>query len=216
MSFTIDPLESRLLLSSTLAKGVLTITGTSGHDQISINYVKIPYLGLNELAVNEIRLGSSTPILKKYNPAAVKSIVINTGAGNDGVIPMASPGVNFAYPITFNAGPGNDTLSAPGATGKITVYAGDGDDVITTGPANDFIDGGKGNDRITTNAGHDTLTGGAGLDLLQAGDGNDTLYANDRARDTVNGGNGSDRARLDWTHKTPNEASLSSIESFLK
>lgn len=214
MAMMIDPLESRLLLSSSLSHGVLKITGTSRNDQISVNYFKI--LGMNEVVVQQITLGSTTPHFKKYNPGAIKKIHIVGGAGNDVVTFLAS-GAAFKFPVFFDGGTGNDTLSAPSAQGKITAKGGTGDDVISTGSAPDSIDGGSGNDTLTGNGGHDTLIGGTGADLLQAEAGNDYFVARDRFRDTLIGGDGADRARVDFLAgtRTANEASIGGIERLL-
>ena len=72
-----------------------------------------------------------------------------------------------------------------------------GPDVICGLGGNDTISGLAGNDRLDGGAGDDTLVGGSGRDVLLGGAGNDTIQARDGARDTVDGGPGSDNATVD-------------------
>ncbi len=55
------------------------------------------------------------------------------------------------------------------------VFAGAGDDHITTGSGNDIVFGGAGNDHINGRGGNDILSGGAGDDKLDGGKGLDVL-----------------------------------------
>ncbi|MDB5294989.1 MAG: hypothetical protein JWO31_972 [Phycisphaerales bacterium] len=75
---------------------------------------------------------------------------------------------------------------------------GSGDDVITGNVSNNKIWGNGGNDTIFGCEGNDTLVGGAGKDELDGEAGNDLLDAYDaKAWDTVVGGAGFDRAKID-------------------
>jgi Ca2+-binding RTX toxin-like protein len=74
----------------------------------------------------------------------------------------------------------------------LSVWSGDGDDVIAGGARDDEIDGSYGDDRLYGAAGDDTLDGGYGSDALYGGEGDDILrggYQNDR----LDGGAGDDR-----------------------
>jgi RTX calcium-binding nonapeptide repeat (4 copies) len=68
---------------------------------------------------------------------------------------------------------------------------------IEGGPGNDMLRGDEGSDRLSGGAGGDTLVGDRGPDLLRAGKGDDSLLARDGQQDHVNGGPGSDEARID-------------------
>jgi uncharacterized repeat protein (TIGR01451 family) len=81
---------------------------------------------------------------------------------------------------------GNDTIKGLGRSDKLVGGAG-----------NDKLVGGAGVDRLLGGAGRDTLTGSRGKDVLSGQGGADLLLAKDGVRDTVNGGSGRDRGRLD-------------------
>ena len=75
--------------------------------------------------------------------------------------------------------------------------AAQGGRVIVGTARNDRLNGTKGNDVICGLGGNDTIDGKGGRDVLRGGTGNDLLLARDRKRDTIDGGPGRDRARLD-------------------
>lgn len=89
-------------------------------------------------------------------------------------------------PCTVMGTPGADTLV--GTAGR---------DVICGLGGNDIIRGRGGTDVLVGAGGADRLDGGAGQDRLLGGAGADTLLARDRTRDVVDGGAGTDRARVD-------------------
>ena len=84
-----------------------------------------------------------------------------------------------------------------GTNGKNTLKGTTGNDVICGLGGNDKIDGKGGDDLVLGGTGADTITGGPGRDTLKGEAGNDTIYARDGNRDTVSGGSGVDRARVD-------------------
>jgi Ca2+-binding RTX toxin-like protein len=71
---------------------------------------------------------------------------------------------------------------------------------------NDVLNGAGGNDRLMGDSGDDTLNGGDGDDILDGGQGNDSLYGgagndtfqNNLGNDTIDGGDGIDRAMLEF------------------
>lgn len=75
-----------------------------------------------------------------------------------------------------------------------------GNDRIVGRGGNDKLVGGSDNDSIAGENGADTIKGGPGRDVLKSGGGNDTVRAglfnqeNDRARDFVHCGSGTDTA----------------------
>jgi Ca2+-binding RTX toxin-like protein len=83
-----------------------------------------------------------------------------------------------------------------------------GTDVICGYGGNDTITAKGGNDVVRAGDGADTIYGDTGRDWLYGGPGSDRIYARDSQQDRVNGGLGSDYARVD----NPLDR-LSSIES---
>ena len=81
---------------------------------------------------------------------------------------------------------GNDVILGRGGLHD-TVFAGGGDDQVTTGPGNDTVFLGGGNDECWTDAGNDTVAGGTGHDEVCAGDGDDSVDAGS-GNDWVNAG----------------------------
>lgn len=61
-------------------------------------------------------------------------------------------------------------------SGADTIFAGDGDDTITSEGGADVIDGGAGDDTINGGGGADTIYGNAGNDTIDGGGGSDTIY----------------------------------------
>jgi hypothetical protein len=70
-------------------------------------------------------------------------------------------------------------------------------DVLVGTPGRDIIRGLGGRDLIRGLGGNDRLVGGAGRDRLYGGRGRDTFFARDRRHDSLYGGLGHDRARVD-------------------
>ena len=71
------------------------------------------------------------------------------------------------------------------------------DDLVDAGAGNDIVYGAGGDDFAAGAAGSDNLVGGPGRDWLWGEAGNDRFNARDRTRDSILGGYGSDRARVD-------------------
>ncbi len=90
-----------------------------------------------------------------------------------------------------------------GGGGNDVIRGGAGDDVVDGDPGwgkrwgDDRLYGGPGRDTLSGSGGRDRITGGAGRDFLHGGNGDDRFFARDRFRDKINGGRGTDRARLD-------------------
>jgi len=94
--------------------------------------------------------------------------------------------LDVATPGLLIGGPGPDRLV--GGSGR--------DRIIGKGDA-DRLFGRDGDDRLIGDAGGDVLNGGAGEDHLRGEQGPDRFMAKDGERDSVNGGPGRDRARVD-------------------
>jgi hypothetical protein len=81
----------------------------------------------------------------------------------------------------------NDRARTTG-THHVSIFGGDGNDVLTSGPAGDVLNGGFGND---------TLTGGGGGDVFVGSGGDDRIFAADGRYDDIKCGFGRDRVVLD-------------------
>src|SRR4051812_31216243 len=85
----IEDLEQRALLSAVLSGGVLTVTGTSGNDVITI-WTGRDDAGNAQLIVTEaVRPAKGAtrvaPTVTRFAAASVTSVVVNAGDGNDSV-----------------------------------------------------------------------------------------------------------------------------------
>jgi Ca2+-binding RTX toxin-like protein len=185
----IENLENRCLLSATLSAGVLTVTGTTGWDNIHVDATR------TSLKVNVNHTKAS------FKLADVKSLVVNGLAGNDiidlghnliGATVDGGLGTDKADSIT--GGAGNDWIFARG--GNDVVNGGDGKDVLIGGAGNDILHGDAGNDLIEGSTGDDQIFGDAGDDRLDGGPG----------KDKIDGGAGTDRA-----HKSKDDV-LTAVE----
>lgn len=138
------------------------------------------------------------PFTPPSGGGGLKPTIVGTN-GNDVLRGTPGPDVIFA-------GDGNDRIAGlggndviVGGAGNDVLYGGDGDDVLNGGDGNDVLYGKQGTDVLYGGAGDDVLVHlpGWGVDRLYAGDGDDDLRALDGNRDWLNGGRGTDSARLD-------------------
>ena len=121
-------------------------------------------------------------------------------------------------------GAGDDRLVCP--RGLCELHGGSDDDLLRGAGRSDDMEGGSGDDKLVGGHGGDLMWGNVGIDIIRAGrsndfvnggmgpdlifggqdgdrllgtSGQDTIFARDGERDNVNGGPGSDRARVDST-----------------
>ena len=146
-------------------------------------------------AGNDFLNGSATNSPGRTYPPSSSSQRLHGGGGNDTIYGGSGGDV-------LDGGDDNDLLSA--IAGNDILTGGNGSDLLYAGRGDDQLSGGAGNDALWGDsavgeryAGHDRLTGGTGRDALRGGYGGDLLYAADRARDTVDGGSGTDRGTWD-------------------
>jgi Ca2+-binding RTX toxin-like protein len=108
------------------------------------------------------------------------------------------------YFSRLEGGSGDDTLSSTGFDSSLS--GGGGADLLTGGggaqdllgqAGQDQLDGRGGVDFLGGGSEADRLIGGTGRDWLFGGPGPDRLLARDGKRDSLNGGTGHDRARVD-------------------
>ncbi|WP_019501075.1 hypothetical protein [Pseudanabaena sp. PCC 6802] len=99
---------------------------------------------------------------------------------------------------TIYAGEGNNVVTS--SLGNDIIYAGSGRDIINAGDGRNGIDAGAGNNIITSGVGKDLIFAGIGNDVIYAGDGKNTIYAGDgnnriltgKGNDYVSTGGGND------------------------
>lgn len=160
-----DTLESRRLMSASVANGVLTITGTTGNDTILVR----------QQDAQTIRL-EDNGVVSQFADSAVNSIVINGLGGNDSLrarnFTSGGTTLRLLEPVTINGGVGNDTIE--GADGNDVLIGEAGNDSISGGAGNDLLDGGINADTLFGFTGNDTLNGGLGTDVLTGAQGIDT------------------------------------------
>jgi Ca2+-binding RTX toxin-like protein len=160
---TVESLESRQLLTVALeTNGVLYVEGTRRYDAIQITASTSK--GRPTIHVN---LNHHDFV---FRAAAVRKVQIVTGKGDDEIIDGEPSGASLPYLTSFRT------------TIPMSIFAGDGNDIITGSDANDTINGQSGNDVIYAFNGDDSIT---------CGDGDDTVLGFGGA-DTINGGNGDD------------------------
>jgi len=165
----LENLENRRMfaMTSVLASGVLTITGTTGNDNLYVSY---------QLAGNKINVNDYSTT-KQFDGLAVKKIVVIGKEGNDSLWVNSNIGT---IPTSIDGGAGDDRLYTP--EGNDTLVGGLGLDILNSGGGADKLDGGDGNDQLNGGTGNDTLVGGAG---------NDTIHGNGN-NDSIDGGLGAD------------------------
>ena len=116
------------------------------------------------------------------------------GTSGDDIIALDDGGQRIKNIEIIDAGAGDDVVDLTSTTyalGDMTVYGGDGNDVIWSSSGNDILYGGNGNDVIDGGAGNDQIDGGAGADVMTGGTGNDLLDGK-AGNDVLTGGTGND------------------------
>jgi hypothetical protein len=156
--------------SAVVIGDTLTITGTSGPDQVDVA------LGTDPSTLNVFLDGTT----QTFDRSSFSKIAVTLRAGDDQFIEDTSTLLNET--LTVRGGRGNDRISG-----------GSGNDVLIGGPGNDTITGNAGNDIILGGPGSDVVSGGQGNDSVSLGDDPDTfLWDPGDASDVVDGGAGAD------------------------
>ena len=170
-----EPLEHRLALSVSWARGVWTIAGDAAPGQPDDTIV----VDRNPANARQLRAIVNGTVVGTRREAAVTTIRIFGGTGDDSIT-IDVPG-NTRIRTVLDGGGGNDSIR--GGDGDDVIRGGEGDAALSGGRGDDTIRGGKGNDSVVGGAGDDTLHGEAGADTLRAGAG----------RNVLKGGAGTDR-----------------------
>ena len=118
---SVERLEPRCLLAATatLAGALLTVTGTPDRDNIHVSL---------DGATNQLVVRSFADVIGRFNNAAVATISISTGAGDD----IVTIDKNVLQPATIDGGSGHNILTGGG--GPTILVGGSGQDKLTAGP----------------------------------------------------------------------------------
>jgi uncharacterized protein YkwD len=135
----LDRIDSRTLptagLSASLTGGILTVVGTDGNDQVSID-VSGPTRFRRTRSPGSLTVeGVGT-----YRLNRVAAVVVFTGNGDD-VVKVNDQG-RLAAPVFINTGDGNDVVL--GGVGREYIDTGAGNDIVGTFNRSDVISGGTG------------------------------------------------------------------------
>jgi len=153
----------------------LTVYGGPGNDTFNQGSASTPS--------ETIHGGSGTDTVSYASRTAAVTVIMGTGA-SDGItgenddlksdIEVVTGGTlgdtmtaASGVAITFNGGPGDDTLI--GDSGADTLNGGAGNDILRGKAGNDILNGDDGDDRFdeeTASNGGDVMTGGAGIDVV--------------------------------------------------
>ena len=163
--------------------------------------------GAHSTDVMTLRADDNTVGAVLTNVSGFTSITITGVGACDAKLTLGAETTGDTLSITATSmtnADANFTLAGASYAGKLTVYTGAGNDVITGGAGADLIVTGAGIDTITTGCGADTISSGAGSDTITitgtgsveayAGDDNDTIVAGSylSSDDILNLGNGFD------------------------
>jgi hypothetical protein len=153
--------------TASIAGGVLRIIGTEAADAIRLR-VSNGQVSIDGLA-------------ESFGVGLFSRVEVDARGGNDGVDASA-----IRVPVVASGGAGADSILGGSAA-----------DALTGGAGNDTLFGGGGADTLRGGDSNDYLNGGPGADQVFGEAGNDQTFALDGGVDTVDGGDGFDRAKRD-------------------
>ncbi len=149
--------------------------------------------------IDQVYGGHAADTIIAMNVQGVNRTYLRGGEGNDHL--SALP---VGWTSIVEGGAGDDVLRSAGPDS--TIYGGIGDDVLIGAHGGQALWGQQGEDTLRGLAGDDLLHGGADADHLNGGPGkdavfgdggSDTFMARDGKRDSLDGGGGTDKARVD-------------------
>lgn len=159
--------------SASVANNTLTITGTRGDDAISVSFVAN--------AANTVLVDLGNGSTESFDRQTFTAVSAFLGRGDDQFRTLSG-----------------STLTDP----PLSVFGGDGDDVVLGAAGNDMLSGGAGNDDLRGGGGVDVLIGNRGIDVADGGVGNDAeilgtgedtaLWLPGEGSDVIAGGTGHD------------------------
>jgi Ca2+-binding RTX toxin-like protein len=148
-------------VKASVKKDVLTVTGTTGIDAITLR------LKAGDPNTLEVDVGADGSANFAFDRKRFTAIVVEGGAGRDTLVADGSNGTfTDTESTTLNGGDGADTLI--GEAGPEKLAGGPGDDFVDGNQGIDTIALGEGNDVIQWDPGdsNDTVVGGGGVDRL--------------------------------------------------
>jgi Ca2+-binding RTX toxin-like protein len=149
--------------------------------------------------IDQVYGGHAADTITAMNVQGVNRTYLRGGEGNDHLSALQVDWTSIA-----EGGAGDDVLRIAGPDS--TIFGGIGDDVLSGAHGGQALWGQQGEDTLRGLAGNDLLHGGPDADHLNGGpakdqvfgdDGNDTFMARDGKRDSLDGGGGKDKARVD-------------------
>jgi Ca2+-binding RTX toxin-like protein len=166
---------SRLRFSRDIANIVMDVNGT---EQIDFNALggadTVNVHDLTGTDVTQVNIDLANPPASGAGDGSVDNVNIDGTADADAIV---VGGDNTGIDVINLAA--SVHISGAEPTDRLTIKAGDGDDVVVASLSADAIqftaDGGSGNDVLIGGDGNDTLLGGDGDDILNGGDGQDVL-----------------------------------------
>ncbi len=170
---TITPSAPAASLTGIGVNSRWTLNGTTATYATVVNGIVT-----NSLAVTGFTSLNGGSAVDTFNVTGNNTFNVDGGAGNDVINIGTKVGTTVTAGQlvgTANGGAGNDTLDAQNSDGAVTLFGGDGNDVLIGTPQSDLLDGGLGADRLYGLGDDDVLTGGAGNDVLDGGTGTDTV-----------------------------------------
>jgi Ca2+-binding RTX toxin-like protein len=171
-----EALEQRRMMSASLnyVTHLLTVTGTSGNDVITVTQAPVGFLTNVQVWENNVKTYDS--------PFLVTHISIDAGDGSD-IVAIDS----FLPAADIQGGPGDDRLFGgdaddyiDGWTGNDELHGGAGDDQLLGYSGNEYMYGDAGNDQLWGEYDNDVMDGGTGADLMYGGSGTDEATYNTR------------------------------------
>ena len=186
----VESLEPRRLLSVSqilfdAEAAQITISGTSGSDQVTVSY----------LAPDLINVKVKSGDVSQNVQFPVSSVVAVSFTGEDGndtflnTTDVRSIVFGGAGDDVLTGGSGDDELN--GGDGIDRLSGQDGDDMLRGNTGNDLLYGNGGIDNLKGDEDHDQLFGGEGNDFLTGAEGNDSLWGAS-GDDHLLGGDGDD------------------------
>jgi Ca2+-binding RTX toxin-like protein len=168
----------------------VTIYGNGGNDWIDVE----PHLGVASVADSGHGLAAGG----SGNDTLIGALAtVFEGDGGTDTADFSSRTTNLSLSLDNKPNDGAAGENANILSDVENLIGGSGNDKLVGNPFNNVLKGGAGNDTIYGGAGNDTLDGGAGRDMLFGQDGDDLLLAKDGRTDTLDGGNGFDKAQRD-------------------
>ncbi|BAZ10924.1 hypothetical protein NIES4071_27480 [Calothrix sp. NIES-4071] len=171
--------------------GVDTVIGGVGYDVLNLDRSALS----TNLNVNYTDTSNGT-VSDGTSFKEIERINLRTGSGNDTINITATQGsTDYFNADEIYAGAGNDNVTT--GNGTSLIYGEAGNDTLSGGDGSDRVDGGDGDDQLFGGAGSDEgfrlgLFGGAGNDTLTGIDVNSNNPGIGE-RDSLSGGTGSDR-----------------------